>query len=135
MRFLQRITLLSVLVGVGLGLFAERLVSTAYAAPVQDGPGSGTYGAINVATTPTRVPTSTFVNRNAFGLTNLGPNAIYCGFDGGVTTATGYPVAANGGTFGVDTRWTTLQQNTTLWCVAASGAQSSPFNTRYLEVH
>ncbi|MFH1010999.1 MAG: hypothetical protein V1784_07175 [bacterium] len=62
---------------------------------------------------------------------NLGPNAIFCGFDNAVTTANGISVAANGGTYSTSAGWDGT--NLTVWC-RTTVLQVAPADTRWSEV-
>jgi hypothetical protein len=68
-------------------------------------------------------------NRKAIAITNLGPNIIYLGTST-VTTSTGFPLAANGGFIALDL---SLIGNLKVYCIAATGNQVSPSDTRFLE--
>lgn len=100
----------------------------AYAAVKQDGPAMGTYGAVAVDVTATKVPTAASGKRGSMLIFNNGPNAIYCGWDSSVATTTGMPIAASGGALAVD-----LGPGPQLYCITTV-LQVSPSNTRYIEV-
>jgi hypothetical protein len=114
-----------------LGLVVARVA--AYAAGTGAPFGAGLYGAVDVGTSATPVPSAPLLTRNAMGLVNLGTATIYCGWDSGVTTATGYPVSPNGGTFGVDITYDSVQARPKLYCITTV-LQTSPLNTRWMEI-
>lgn len=127
---------------IALVVIGIEVISKADAATKGDPQPAASYGAVNVLTgSATKVPTTTMSNRNAIGITNLGPNTIYCGWNTTVTTATGFPVIANA-SLSVDI--VAVTQNAKpgtvgavapqLYCIAASADQTSPSNTRYIEV-
>lgn len=90
-------------------------------------PGSGTYGATNIlASAATKVFTK-MSSRNAFNIQNKGPNSIYCGFDSAVTTSTGTEVTS-GSQLAIDVT------GSEVYCIAATADQSSPSNTRWIQV-
>lgn len=102
----------------------------ASAAPVGDVAGPLNYGAVQCATTATAIPAAPMASRNAVGIVNLGPNIIYIG-DSSVTTATGFPVAANGGAFSLDSKYAHYN-GPKLYCISAV-LQVSPSDSRFLE--
>ena len=100
----------------------------------------GTFGAVQVLTTATPVPASPLGTRNAFQVQNLGAADIYCGWGAGVTVLTGTRVPASGGILAIDVTYkasgtlgTTAANTPKLYCIAAA-AQTSPLDTRYMEV-
>jgi len=79
--------------------------------------------AVTVSTSAVKLPTTPLANRRAIYIVNLGGVTIFLG-GSGVTTANGYPVAANGGISiavgaGID-----------VYAIAASGSN----DVRFLEV-
>ncbi len=94
-----------------------------------------TFGAVNVlASAATKVPTTPLSGRHGIAIYNGGANTIYCGWTSAVATTTGFPVLA-GGSLSVDVSYSASTSGKAfLWCIAAVGDQSSPANTRYLEV-
>lgn len=94
------------------------------------------YGAVQVATTATAIPSSAAAGRTTLTVQNLGPNRICCGWSNAVTASTGLCIAAatldaNG-----------LPQNgsaqfnvgggKSVYCISAV-LQVSPADTRYSE--
>ena len=114
------------LVVLGLGWSAQA------ATPGADTP-MANYGAVEVGTAATAVPTSVLTSRNAVSIVNLGPNDIFCGWTSAVTTLTGFPVSANGGTLSVDVTYNATKASPKLYCITTV-AQLSPAKTRYMEV-
>jgi hypothetical protein len=99
----------------------------ASAAVKQDGPAMGTYGAVAVDVTATKVPTAASGKRGAMLVFNNGPATIYCGWDSSVTTSTGMPIGP-GASMPVD-----IGPGPQLYCITTV-LQVSPANTRYIEV-
>ncbi len=94
-----------------------------------------TFGAVNVlASAATKVPTAPLSGRHGIAIYNGGPYTIYCGWTSAVATTTGFPVLT-GGSLSVDVSYSASTSGKAfLWCIAATADQSSPANTRYLEV-
>ena len=93
----------------------------------------GRYGATQCDVTATLLYANQTGSRNAVSIQNLGPNAIYIGFDSSVTTATGTQVPASGGSLSVDLR---MRPDGTpkIYCIAATALQVSPNDTRWMEI-
>lgn len=115
------------------GIAIAGRLGLAYAAPAGAAFGIGQYGAVVVLNAATLVPATPLASRNALGIVNLGAATIYCGWDQGVTTTNGYPVAANGGYLGVDITYDTSGARPKLYCIAAV-SQVAPLSTRWMEV-
>lgn len=89
-------------------------------------------GAVNVTTAAAiAVPTTCKKSTNSFMIFNHGPNTIWCGGKSTVDNTTGTPV-------GPETSLTidvTCDVNVArFWCRADTADQTSPLNTRYLQV-
>src|SRR5689334_2095583 len=117
-----------------LTVLAVGLVGTATMAAVHgDNPAKFSVQAVNVLNNAaTLVPTANLSSRNAISIFNNGPNTIWCGDKSSVTTSTGYPILA-GTQLGIDL----VAQGTTsptIYCIASTADQSSPANTRVMEV-
>jgi hypothetical protein len=67
--------------------------------------------------------------RKRIKVQNLGPNKIYVGFSNAVTSATGWEVAATGGTLDLD-----LANGSQVWARAVTADQASPADTRVIEL-
>ena len=125
----------------GYGVFLLAMVfllflnygESAQAAPPGAPFGLGQYGAVAVLNTATPIPSTPLSSRNALGIVNLGAATIYCGWDQGVTTTNGYPVAPNGGHLGVDVTYDSSGAKPKLYCIAAV-SQVAPLTTRWMEV-
>lgn len=116
---------------------AEVIRATAHAAPKGDGPSKATNGATDVAATATAMWTTgtggtVLSGRNAFAIYNNGTQIIYCGWSSAVTTATGFPVGVNS-SLSIDVVYNGTGDKM-LYCINASGSQSSPANTRWIQV-
>lgn len=91
-------------------------------------------GAVNVLNSAaTLVPAIAMQGRNALSIYNAGPNTIYCGWTSGVTTSTGYPIPTLSA-LSIDITCGSPSNCPTLYCIANSADQTSPANTRYIEV-
>lgn len=123
------VTRLTVVLAVAAAVFAVQHVS---AATVGDWPPAAANGAVQVNTTPTAVPTTPLGVRNAFEIQNLGPNTIYCGFDGGVSSTNGRAIFTNT-SWSVDERYSTATAFPKVYCVTTA-LQVSPSDTRVTEV-
>lgn len=109
-------------------MFAAAMV---HSAPKGDMP-KARYGAVAVATASATLVFTAMTGRNTFSLQNLGPNAIYCGYDSAVTTATGTQVAS--GAFLAVDLVANSTTDTAVYCIAASALQVSPADTRWMQV-
>lgn len=105
----------------------------AFAATSGSSPGSGSYGVTDVQTTATEVFTQ-MTGRNAVAIQNLGADPLYCGWNSSVTANNGFQVPV-GAVLSIDiTAGGSGGSNTArLFCLAANN-QSSPNNTRWLQV-
>lgn len=124
MQTRHRITAFAI--GVVLGL-----AGVVVAAPKGDPLPRASFGAVNIATaTATKVFTG-LDSRNSFGVYNNGPNTIWCGWASNVTSNTGFPITA-GSFLSVDVVWQIGGQD--FYCIASSADQTSPANTRWIQV-
>lgn len=102
------------------------------------------YGAVQLAANVAKtIPTGPMSPRQAIAVQNLGPTDIYCAWNASVTTATGWKVAANGGTFSVDTDFNSNIGSTgnpatsgrnRMYCITTV-LQVSPADTRWMEIN
>lgn len=98
------------------------------------------YAAVNVkiddagTNIGTLVFASPMIGRNALAIANEGATKIWCGWDKAVTYTTGFPVAA-GSSLSVDIVYNG-SNDPALYCVVAPTGvnQTSPNNTRVMEV-
>ena len=117
-----------------IGFMALVVHQTANAAPPGERPSKATNGATDILSTATAMWSASTVlsGRNSFALYNNGTQIIYCGWTSAVTTATGFPVGV-GSSLSVDVTYNGTGDKM-LYCINASGDQSSPNNTRWIQV-
>lgn len=120
------------IVGVVMVMLAV-LAVVAYAAPMGAKPMKATHGAVAIQSTATAVWSSStsLSDRNAFIIYNNGTQIIYCGWTSTVTTATGFPVGV-GSSLSIDVTYASGDK--LFYCINASGNQSSPADTRWIQV-
>jgi hypothetical protein len=101
----------------------------ASAAVHSDQPPKASYGATNVLNSAATKAFTALLGRNTYSIQNLGPNDMFCGFDSAVTANTGTKVAASGGFMNID-----IADGRDIWCLASTADQTSPNNTRWMQV-
>lgn len=109
--------------------------ATAIAATKGDQSSKASNGAVNVlSSAPTLVfTTSTLLRgRNSFAIYNNGPNTIWCGWSSAVATTTGFPVATLT-MLSVDLV-AMADVDANFYCLASTADQTSPANTRWIQV-
>ena len=92
----------------------------------------GRYGATQCNTTATLLYAGQIGARNAISVQNLGPNAIYIGFDANVTVNTGTQVGPTN-FLAVDIRGRS-DGTPQIYCIAATALQVSPADSRWMEI-
>lgn len=109
------------------------VAATAYAAVRSDLPGQIFNGAVQVTTAAAvKVPTSCAKARNAIAIYNNGPNTIWCGGTAAVSNTTGFPIATTT-MLSIDVACN-ADGSAALWCISDTADQSSPNDTRWIEV-
>lgn len=95
----------------------------------------GTYGKVQIsAATATKIPTLGLAGRDGLVVQNRDSASIFCGWDTAVTTANGIEVTSGTvQTFEIGFSGTPATPPNTLYCYSLSG-QTSPADTRYMEI-
>lgn len=127
MKWYTRLTAALAIIGLTIILGRE-----ARGATHGDMPDKGTFGAVQVINLNSTKVFTGLLGRNAFAVFNNGPNTIWCGFRSSVTTSTGFPVPA-ATSLSVDLTYSG-SGSVDLYCIASTADQSSPADTRWIQV-
>ena len=106
-----------------------------YAATPGDKLPAASAGAVNILNSAaTLVFSSSTVlrSRNAFAVYNHGPNTVWCGWKNNVSNTTGFPITAEA-TLSVDLVFN-AGDTVNFYCISDSADQTSPLNTRWIQV-